>query len=199
LPQSLGLFVLAAFAAFGVEPAGATTPGVVWPVNGHRYALIPSGPIDWTSAKSAAEALGGHLATITSAAENEFLFSLANDVNHWLPQHGFQVSGPWLGGFRASSDNFDWRWITNEPFNYSNWETNQPDNGSPGVNGEDALHFFAYGSDPQPTWNDAPHEATVGLAYLVEWPIPEPTASTMILVGIVGILARTRRRLHAAG
>jgi hypothetical protein len=178
-----------------LDAVSADAAPVVWPVNGHSYELINSGPIDWTSANIAAIAMGGHLATIRSSAENDFAFSLVNDVNLWLPQHGLQVSGPWLGGYRASADNLDWHWVTNEPFDYSNWEINQPDNGSPGVNGEDALHFFAYGFQPEPTWNDAPHETTVGLAYLVEWELaPEPAALVVVLLAATSAFACARLR-----
>ena len=45
----------------------------------------------WTDAKSAAEAMGGHLATLTSAAENDFAKNLIlNDSGFWIYK---QMSG----------------------------------------------------------------------------------------------------------
>lgn len=108
----------------------------------HWYAVIDSPGLKWTEAKAAAEALGGHLATITSAAENAFVFALAqatgDTVEHWLG--GFQPAGsPEPAG--------NWQWVTGEPFAYAGWATRQPDNGSPQP--EDYLHFWN-----QPGWND---------------------------------------------
>lgn len=50
--------------------------------NGHYYMAV-SGSFTWTEADTAAKAVGGHLATITSAEENEFAYSLCNG-NYWL-------------------------------------------------------------------------------------------------------------------
>ena len=54
---------------------------------GHYYEYVP-GVVTWTSAKSRAEAstangLKGYLATISSAQENDFLFSIIGG-NTWI-------------------------------------------------------------------------------------------------------------------
>src|SRR6185295_3010578 len=47
--------------------------------NGHWYkAVASSNSITWTEADQLARAQGGYLATITSAAENDFVFNLVN-------------------------------------------------------------------------------------------------------------------------
>ena len=44
--------------------------------NGHRYrAVFASERMTWTDAKAMAESLGGHLATLTSEAEANFVFA----------------------------------------------------------------------------------------------------------------------------
>ena len=48
--------------------------------NGHTYRVVAkTGLISWDSANAAAQAAGGYLATITSAAENAFVLSLIDD------------------------------------------------------------------------------------------------------------------------
>ncbi len=55
-------------------PAGA----VVWSGNGHAYLVVVTGAANkptWPDARDDAKQRGGHLATITSAGENAFVFS----------------------------------------------------------------------------------------------------------------------------
>jgi hypothetical protein len=62
---------------------------------------------------------GGHLATITAAAENQFLADLS------LPSQGGAISY-WTGGIRASAGSGPWIWITGEAWSYSNFDTSEP-------------------------------------------------------------------------
>lgn len=150
-----------------------STPGAVFnPANGHYYKAIsvPTG-VTWPDAKAAAEARGGYLATVTSAAENDFIFTLINDNVYWK-----QVAsklGPWLGGQRVSDaqgPNANWQWITGEAWGYTRWAVNQPDNA--GAH-ENRLSYHVPGSTLAATWNDMPAVATPGndnpIAYVIEW------------------------------
>ena len=65
-------------------PAFSHVPGspTFNPANGHYYQLVESN-LSWSAAKAAAEASSyggaqGHLATITSQSENDFVKSLVN-------------------------------------------------------------------------------------------------------------------------
>src|SRR5215471_2436987 len=62
--------------------------------NGHKY-LPVSGftGLTWTIADSLARAKGGYLATLTSPAENAFVFSLVDAPQFWTGGNG---SGPAL-------------------------------------------------------------------------------------------------------
>ena len=77
--------------------------------NGHSYYRSTSSA-SWTNAKSACENMGGHLATISSSGENNFLF------NTW-------PSG-WIGLYQDKSGAFysepkgGWRWTENEVNDY---------------------------------------------------------------------------------
>src|SRR6187549_3712268 len=79
---TLGLFLCATSSAIS-----APSEWVQWDVssggNGHWYKPVPGFPgLTWTFANELAQAEGGYLATITSAEENAFVFSLvANDPN----------------------------------------------------------------------------------------------------------------------
>lgn len=122
--------------------------GRVNDANGHRYLVVrASAPISWTEARVAAEALGGHLATVTSSSENDFIFSLVSrDRTAWGPTG---TRGPWLGGVRPSKG-AAWTWITGEPFTYESWFAGEPNNVG------DANAYLAF-FDPNrltPGWGD---------------------------------------------
>jgi len=86
--------------------------------NGHWYALDGVNPIgrNWADAESSAVARGAHLASITSAAENSFLVSLASAA-----ASGYGTF--WIGGYRADSSCTPpcFTWTTGEPWNFESW------------------------------------------------------------------------------
>ncbi|MBE6074565.1 MAG: C-type lectin domain-containing protein [Selenomonas ruminantium] len=115
-----------------VEPAGP---------QGHfgnsRYAIYyTGGKLTWWEAESYCERLGGHLATITSQAEQDFIDQLNTE--------GYRL---WIGGYRPEGLAF--AWITNEPWNYTNWDDGEPNNSSNVVAKEDSVCLWNYGR-----WND---------------------------------------------
>jgi hypothetical protein len=156
---------LMAISAAAVVTAGASAQNAVqWRVedggNGHWYVHLPvTQSPDWSTAASACLAIGGHLATITSQQENQFVFGLIKPTSKWPNR-----LGPWLGGYRGPAG---WTWVTGEQWSWTNWAPFEPNNT---CGGEDKLHFI----DFSPTWNDV---AANGLAcgaqavwsYVVEW------------------------------
>jgi Lectin C-type domain len=160
--------------------------------NGHFYeAVLVTDGIDWLSAKTQAEARGGYLATITSAAENTFVHSLiATDSRFWW--NWDDTRGPWLGGYQISGSEEPgggWAWVTGEPFVYQNWAAYSPNNYGP----EDYLHYFGTGPDNfADTWNDlnmdgGPH------GFIVEC-VPEPGTGALCGLFITGFVLRRRSR-----
>lgn len=141
----------------GLDADARTIPdaAVVWPVNGHAYEVVIVDEIDWHDAKEAAEKRGGHLVTITSEAENNFVFSLAGPAEKaWevVPEENLFL-GPWIGCIQASGSvepDGGFGWVTGEPFVYDHFDYGQPDNAG---GSENACHFFAYG-EREPVWND---------------------------------------------
>ena len=110
---------------------------------GHgRYQFI-EGNFSWSEAKADAEARGGHLGTITSAQEHEFL--QAN-----FSGYADGSLRPWLGGTDAAQEGV-WKWVTGEQWNYTRW-IGPPDNSYGGTQ-----HYLWSGIGQQPAsqlWDD---------------------------------------------
>jgi len=120
--------------------------------NGHFYRAVsvPQG-ISWTDASRAAKRAGGHLATITSAAENAFVYDLIKDSVYW-----YKYCGPWIGAYQPEGSPEPaggWRWVTSEPFTYTNWHSGQPNEWQGG--NENCIHFMRY-DESRSRWNDVP-------------------------------------------
>jgi len=104
-------------------------------MDGYSFFERIAGSFTWSQAKSDAESRGGHLATITSAAENAKVVAVANH-------------GDWLGAWDAVQEG-QWQWVTGESWGYANWKSGQPDNSS----NEDYLHIYTSNADFG-KWND---------------------------------------------
>ena len=165
-------------------------------VNGHWYEIIPDADANWFEAAAAAEArvregVGGHLATINSAQEEQFLYNYLGAAN--------MSNGLWLGGRQDPSypgesyPNLDWSWITGEPWSYVNWAYQQPMNlhhvGGGVYDHENALAVRPGngGFDDLPDW-------LTGLdGYIVEYEVPEPATPALLALGGLAMLQRRRR------
>ena len=124
----------------------------VYLYGGHMYAVY-AGPATWTEAEAYCENLGGHLATITSQGEQNFMeeYVLAADI---APRY-------WIGGYSESYP-FDFQWVTGEEFNYTNWGDGEP-------NFSSELHIEIYGnySGWYGYWNNYPNK--IQNSFLCEW------------------------------
>jgi hypothetical protein len=191
--------VALAAAAVSIPGGSASAARVVWDPadggNGHAYEVVAvPGTVSWEDARAAAKTRGGDLATITSPAENAFVFALTDSDAYWINYDGHIPLGPWLGGYQplgSPEPAGGWQWVTGEPFVYTNWATGQPSNTS----GEDRLHFFADETVAQraPTWNDVQDNGqALPRAYVVEF-IPEPGGATLVIGAAVATLLARRR------
>lgn len=88
----------------------------------------------------------GHLATITSAEENDFVASLLA---------GLPVTEVWLGATQPDPDDppaEGWEWVTGETWDYTNWDSDEPDD-----NGGDEHYLGMWGELGDGifgSWND---------------------------------------------
>lgn len=152
--------------------------------NGHFYQLVTTS-LNWEDARNAAASLSfngftGHLATLTSAAENNFL------------RDTFGTTG-WIGLSQpAGSTEPDggWEWVTGEAFGFTNWNPGEPNNLG------DERYVEALIAD---RWNDA--QASVTNFYYVEYgtgrasaAAPEPVSGLLTLLGLTAGAAIRRRR-----
>lgn len=96
-----------------------------------------------------AESMGGHTATMSSAAENNFCFALCD-------------GRPAIIGVRKQSGNNQGGWVTGESWGFTNWHAGE------GYNSwERYVNFWAQDGNPSSQWQDTdltPHASSV-----VEW------------------------------
>ena len=167
--------------------------------NGHSYRLVAEASgITWDAAELAAVALGGTLATTTSANENDFVFALAaSDPSAWFTDGSGHARGPWLGGFQppgSAEPAGGWTWVNGDgPFAFTAWDPGQPNN-SGGV--ESRLQYFGTTAAFSKKWNDASASVKM-LGYVVEFApaagaVPEPATWAGLGLGLA-LLAWGRR------
>ena len=179
---------------------------VQWPVasggNGHFYAVTDSA-LTWTAAESVAISLGGHLVSITSAAEQTFITTtFLNGAFDFRPLWiGLTDLAPNGGG--AGSRIYT-RWTTGENVVYTNWNNAEPNNTSPGEDYGTMNWQRANGEvTPKGTWNDTPNSGTTfgpvgpyfGIVEVVQI-VPEPSSTLFLLSGAALCLRRRTLRTN---
>lgn len=126
----------------------------------HTYQIFESN-VKWEDAQKACEAIGGHLASITSEAELKALGTLISNYG--------EKSAYWLGATDKTTEG-QWLWLTGEEFDYTNWNKNAPDDKDKtqnylGINNKKN----DYGASLE--WNDFSNAdiETVEFGYICEW------------------------------
>jgi formylglycine-generating enzyme required for sulfatase activity len=152
--------------------ANAQDEAVQWRIedggNGHWYQWVPYGSLTtWLETQADANTRGGHLATVTSLAEDAFTRSLFEPGSCQSCTNLATII--WIGGYqdRDAADFSEpaggWRWVTGEPWSFTNWHPNEP-NDFKGY--EDFLGLTCNGS-----WNDGHNDgdSTCSTAAVIEW------------------------------
>jgi hypothetical protein len=188
--------------------AAYATP-IQWTVesggNGHWYEFVlVADPFTgennaWWTARDAAAAsvyddMYGHLATVSSQAENDFLYSLVQQ-----DYQGF--GGAWLGGGEPDG------WLVGpeagQALSYANWGGIEPNN-----SGNSGYAYMVFGSEFRGIypgeWADEGNANGVGIpdtsldpviGYLVEYEaVPEPSTLVLLAIAAVGLFAWRRQR-----
>ena len=171
----LFLFFISAFAS------DVRGQAVFFEGTGNHYQLITASAT-WEDAQASAMTqvlfgVQGHLATLTSQQENDFLLETFDGLSGWIglsqapgsiePDQGFQ-------------------WVTGEEFSFSAFGGAEPNNA---FGNEDFVEFFNGG------WNDLGPTAT--RRYYIEFEtagVPEPSGGLIIMAGMSLFLSTRRRK-----
>jgi parallel beta-helix repeat protein len=114
--------------------------------NNHYYQFYDQVfDLSWDDAKILCELNGGHLVTISSQEENDFVNMLAEWNVIWI-------------GFTDERIEGTWEWITNESVTYTNWYPYEPND----AGGEDYAEMNSDGG-----WNDIGSDSS--LPFVCEW------------------------------
>jgi hypothetical protein len=173
-----GLFLAAALIPFGGAKAAPVQFGSSY------YEYVSHESISWADASAAASAstfmgANGHLATVTSAAENDFLVDLGPVFT--VPQ------GAWLGGAVDASQTGRWAVgpEAGQLFTFSNFLGGEPNEGPSNV-------YVYLSAALAGQWADAAAAINAEIAgYFVEYQVgpgtvPLPAALPLMLTGLVG-------------
>lgn len=196
-------FTICMVGIYAVSAYRAEAVPILNPSNNNYYEFIQvDNPFvgnnnSWATASAAASAsvfngTNGYLATITSQAENDFIFGLISPGSF----SGF--NGAWLGGKSPEG------WLVGpeagQSFSYTNWGGSEPNNAG-----------FAYmnigwsfaGIDPGQWADDSgvqgvPSGSDPVIGYFVEYeettPVPEPATIVLFGIGLAGLACGAVRR-----
>jgi hypothetical protein len=181
----LAFHVLLSSVCWHAASVGATVIAgpVSNPDNGHAYYLLAQDT--WTGAEAEAVSMSGHLATVRSSTENEFIFNHFSGLVPSAPRYRWL----WIGLNEVEVEG-DWKWVSGEPLVYSNWAADQPDDNA-GVD-EDFVGI-SLSHLPLGLWHDVSETNTgVDRGWGVVEVVPEP--GSLAAIGFAAVLSRRSRR-----
>lgn len=140
---------------------------------GHLYIVVRENYGDFSTVSRKADAAGGHLVTIQSAAENRFLVDLfSKDPRFTRKDEKGTLYGPMIGLYQQPGSNEPrggWTWVTGEPLSYTAWSPGNPDNHQ---GRQDRARFFlsgrSVGLGSKPRYWDDTHNSMWNLGYIIE-------------------------------
>ena len=186
---------------------------VTWKVsdggNGHAYELVgnyddPTQRWNWETSKAMAESrtylgVSGHLVSITSAAEQQFLidaFHNASPLPTWIGLTDSEVFGGSESFGQPNPQTDGWVWVTGETVAFTAWVPNGPD-GS--FDREEDFALMGSQHRDHHLWNDEQSGTGGDAQFFVEYDlaVPEPTSwfSWCVSAAAAGTFLRRRRRV----
>ena len=136
-------FVIFCMVCMVGEMAYADSDKILNPDNGHYYQRFDN-TMTWHDAKAYCERIGGYLATVTSKAENDFVYNKLASLSPY--------EMVWIGATDEAEEGA-WEWMGGEDWDYTNWPGDEPNNCS-GIE-----HYLVYFTPQDPLgragfWND---------------------------------------------
>ena len=119
--------------------------------NGHYYKLV-SYSKDWYTCNQYAINNGGYLVTLSSAAENAFVYSYIWSMG---------VNDAYFGLLDDGTEG-NWRWANGERVVFTNWHSGEPNGGTR----ENFGHYYS-GFSGSNTWNDTGNGTSS--YFIIEW------------------------------
>ncbi len=160
---SVNSAVLASMASLPDEEAGDG-----WkhsPLNSHYYKLT-GWAMPWAEAERVARRLGGHLASVRSAAEES-----------WLTSRFGTISNLWIGLGDQAQEGV-WQWASGEPVTYVNWGASEP-------NGGVAENSVILNDSATGRWSDkngtSRYRGLIEITNLVQIPVPPEVSITAMV------------------
>ena len=133
-----------------------------------KYVFAPEHK-GWHWHNDRARAMGGHIASITSAEENEHITQISGGAPVWLGgirkgaryrgKHIADRKGAEIGEVGPGAE--DWYWSDGRPWSYTNWGPGEPNNWDAGENRVQHLGKF------DAVWNDVGEDWEGPAVYLV--------------------------------
>ena len=90
--------------------------------------------MNWANAESHCTEQGGHLASVHSDQENEFILGLSSSEQFWIGGNDEEVEGEWV-------------WSDGSDFSYSFWKRGQPNNWESNEGSGDYYYYYLYEDD----------------------------------------------------
>lgn len=166
---------------------------VTSPINGHRYTLVDC--ISWEDAEAQAVTLGGHLATVRSYVENNWIFQFAYDNKATCYRLWLGISKP--TGASGPAPGHGWSWVSGEPVTFTNWISWMNPSSWENNHGYVFIRFWDVRDEQITYWGPCDDESYVGnptwTTGIIEV-VPEPTSLLVLISGInaLGFLKRRR-------
>jgi len=166
-------------------------PVLALPATGHYYEYVSAPGICWADAQKAAAArsyqgMGGYLATITSAAETDFLKRFGG--RNWFGASDEAVEGEWRWKTGPEAGQLFWRGGPDgTALSYARWSPGQPDNFTNQFRPAGEDYGMVYGGSG--LWNDLANCGDGGPVdgYLVEYGGLEACTPVLYSIGTVTV------------
>lgn len=142
-----------------ITPEPSPTPELpvaeeLYRMSDHTYRFVPLEGRTWEEIKSYCEENGGHLATILSAEENDYLYQRMVEEGYYYAYFGCT----------DEMNEGEWKWISGEDVTYENWY-------APDVNNYREEDYAMLWMQRPGYWNDGGLRESTGVAFICEWDV----------------------------